>query len=278
MTMILQMETSIKIRQITNVAEMPAVEDLQREVWGIPDLEVVSLTHLIATVAAGGVLLGAYDDENLVGFAYGFVSYEKGQTAHHSHMLAVKPEYRNFNLGEKLKQAQREFVLSQNIKIMSWTFDPLQSLNAYFNFNKLGVVCDQYFVNFYGAEAASFLHRNGTDRLWVTWNLDSERVKERTEKRVPAIEFENVKRLVKSGAKNIPQTIDLSEDDEQVAIEIPANINELQKQNIELAIEWREATRKAFTTALAKGYIVQEFYRGKRDDLQYGVYLLTQKN
>src|SRR5436309_4660101 len=131
---------TIVIRDIDGHAEMRAVEELQKEVWGIPDLDVVPLSHLVAAKAAGAVLLGAFDGEILVGFVYGFVSYEDGKMAHHSHMLAVKRAYRNFNLGHNLKLAQRERVLAQGITVMTWTFDPLQSLNAYFNFNKLGVV------------------------------------------------------------------------------------------------------------------------------------------
>src|SRR5882724_5846852 len=167
--------SNIRIREINGTAEMRAVEELQKEVWGIPDLDVVPLSHLVAVKAAGGVLLGAFVRETLVGFVYGFVSHEHGTVAHHSHMLAVKPPYRNCNLGYKLKLAQRERVLAQDITVMTWTFDPLQSLNAHFNFNKLGVIADRYFINFYGADAASFLHRNGTDRLWVTWLLTSRR-------------------------------------------------------------------------------------------------------
>lgn len=268
--MIPKMKASLAIRKITGNAEMRAVENLQKEVWGIPDLDVVPVSQLVAATAAGGVLLGAFDVENLVGFAYGFVSYENGRTAHHSHMLAVKPEYRNFNLGERLKRAQREAVLGQGISTMSWTFDPLQSLNAYFNFNKLGVVSDQYFIDFYGADAASFLHRNSTDRLWVIWNLNDEKAAAKTD-------FERVKTIVKLGENNIPQILDLSETDEQVAIEIPADINKLQKQNVELAARWREATRKAFVNAFANDYVVKEFYRGKRDDLQFGAYLLNRE-
>lgn len=271
--------SNVEIREIAGQKEWRAVENLQKEVWGIPDLDVVPLTQLAAAQAAGGVLLGAFDGEILVGFAYGFASYEHGRAAHHSHMLAVKPAYRRFNLGYRLKLAQRERVLAQGITEMTWTFDPLQSLNAYFNFNKLGVVSNRYIVNFYGADAASFLHRSGTDRLWVTWHLDSNRVKERIGKKVSPVEFANVRTLVKSGENNIPSIADSAENltEKQVAIEIPANINELQKQNIELAVKWRRATREAFTNALAQGYIVKEFYRINRNDRNYGAYLLERE-
>ena len=172
-------KSDIVIRDVSGQAEIHAVEELQKEVWGISDLDVVPTTQIVAARAAGGVLLGAFDGEILVGFVYGFPGYEHGQATHHSHMLAVKPSYRNYNLGQKLKLAQRTRVLAQGINVMTWTFDPLQSANAHFNFNKLGVISDRYFINFYGAEAASFLHRNGTDRLWVTWLLSSRRVSER---------------------------------------------------------------------------------------------------
>lgn len=272
--------SNIEIREITGQKELRAVEELQKEVWKIADLDVIPLMQLAAVQAAGGVLLGAFDGETLAGFAYGFPGCEHGRATHHSHMLAIKPAYRRFNLGYRLKLTQRGRVLAQGITEMTWTFDPLQSLNAYFNFCKLGVTADRYFVNFYGDEATSFLHRSGTDRLWVTWHLDSNRVKERIEKKVRAIELANVRTLVKLGENNTPCVADLAENltDEQVAIEIPADINELQKQNIESAIEWREATRKAFTEALEQGYIVKEFYRMNKDNQQFGLYLLNRKS
>ena len=268
---------SIVIRDVYGQTEIRAVEELQKEVWGIPDIEVVPTTQLVAAQAAGGVLLGAFDKEILAGFAYGFPGYEHGRATHHSHMLAVKTAYRNYDLGRKLKLAQRERVLAQDIETMTWTFDPLQSLNAHFNFNKLGVVADTYHVDFYGADATSFLHRTGTDRLWVTWLLASRRVSERIEKSVSAPDFENVKRLVEVEATGAPRCFDLREglSGERVFIEIPADINALERQNCELAIEWREATRQAFTEAIAAGFLVEDFYRQNRGERQCGQYLLS---
>ncbi len=273
-------ETSIIIRDIDAGAEMRAVEELQKEVWGLPDLDVVPLSHLVAAKTAGGVLLGAFDRETLVGFVYGFVGYEHGRAAHHSHMLAVKPGFRNFNLGHRLKLAQRERVLAQGITVMSWTFDPLQSLNAYFNFNKLGVVADRYFINFYGEDAASFLHRNGTDRLWVTWLLTSRHVSERIGGIIAAPEIESVvPPLVQIEKDNSPRQNDLTDglSGEYVLIEIPADINELERQSSELASAWRVATRLAFTKALSSGYLVENFYRRSRGDQQISTYYLSRK-
>jgi chorismate synthase len=269
--------SSIVIRDIDSGAEMHAAEDLQKEVWGIPDLDVVPLSHLVAVKAAGGVLLGAFDHEILVGFVYGFVGDEHGQMSHHSHMLAVKRVYRNFHLGYKLKLAQRERVLAQGISVMTWTFDPLQSLNSYFNLNKLGVASDRYLIDFYGEDAPSFLHRNGTDRLWVTWLHTSRRVSERLERTVARLEGERPLPLVQLGLDEAPLRSKLGEglSDEQALIEIPADINALQQRDVEKAFAWRAATRWAFTEALAAGYLVVDFFRQSRGEQRLGIYLLS---
>src|SRR5215218_5059568 len=265
--------SNIQIREIDKPAEMRAVEELQREIWGIPDLDVVPLTHLVAAREAGGVLIGAFDGETLVGFVYGFPSFERGQLAHHSHMLAVKPDYRNFDLGRRLKLAQREHVLAQGIGLISWTFDPLQSLNAYFNFSKLGVLADRYLPDFYGEDAASFLHQTGTDRLWVSWFVSSERVQRNVYGGSDEVNFSSAPSLIEIDMDDSPRRNDLSDED-RVAIEIPANIDALQEQNRETARRWREETRWAFTEALKAGYFVESFAREIRDDKRIGKYLL----
>jgi chorismate synthase len=263
---------NFEIREIDKHPEMRAVEELQKEVWGIPDLDVVPFTHLVAAKEAGGVLIGAFDGENLVGFVYGFPSFERGQLAHHSHMLAVKPAYRNVDLGRRLKLAQREYVLAQGIGLMTWTFDPLQSLNAYFNFSKLGVMSDHYLPNFYGEDAASFLHQTGTDRLWVSWFLATD----------PAMQADQPgsgTSLVEVDEDGAPRRSDLDTGlgYDQAAIEIPANIDALQQQNSEMASQWRQDTRWAFTEALRAGYFVAGFARETRGERHIGKYLLRKR-
>ena len=267
--------SQITIREIDDHAQMRAVEALQIEVWRTPDLDVVPVTQLVAVKEAGGVLIGAFDDETLVGFIYGFPSYELGRLAHHSHMLAVKPEYRNSDLGRRLKLAQREHVMQQGIDMISWTFDPLQSLNAHFNFNKLGVLSDRYLVNFYGEDASSFLHQTGTDRLWVSWFVSSEHAK----RRISGIANDTSSLglpLVQVRADDSSVRTDLAEALSQptASIEIPSDINALQPQRTATALTWREDTRWAFTEALNAGYVVAGFVRETRGEQMIGRYLL----
>ncbi len=267
-------DTSIEIRDIETIAEIRLVEELQQEVWGVPEIEVVPMSQLIAAQHAGGVLIGAFDAHVPVGFAYGFPGLENGEFVHHSHMLAVKPRYRKHDVGFRLKMAQREHVLAQGIELMSWTFDPLQSMNAHFNFGKLGVISDRYFVDFYGSDAHSFLHQNGTDRLWVTWRLTDGRVIERLNKTAATSKTPDLPKLVECDMNDQPVFHESNGSHGRFAIEIPAEITAIEERDRDLAIAWRRTTREAFTTALGTGYFVEDFIRGDRA----GVYVLRKKD
>lgn len=272
---------NIVIRDVAGTSELRSVEALQKEVWGCDDLEVVPLTMLVASREVGATLIGAYDGASLVGFVYGFAGYEDGRVTHHSHMLAVNPSYRNQKLGFKLKLAQRERVLAQGIKRITWTFDPLQSLNAHLNFGKLGVISDTYKIDFYGEKTSSFLHQIGTDRLWVTWLIESQPVRERlqseTDQNKPPIEMENAPTLVQVSSGGDPKKNTDSElfGRNHLSLEIPWNINDLLRERPKLAVDWRQATRWAFTEAFNSDYLVEDFYRATRNDQLVGVYLLT---
>jgi predicted GNAT superfamily acetyltransferase len=265
---------------------MREVETLQKEVWQSDDRDVVPLNILAATREVGAILLGAFDGSALVGFAYSFVGREDERLIQHSHMLAVTPSHRNLNLGYRLKLAQRDRALEQGIDRMTWTFDPLQSLNAHFNFAKLGVIADSYKVNFYGQTTSSFLLQvgTGTDRLWVTWLLNSERVLERLRKQdcggASTAALKGISHLVRVATKNTPQ-VALPTDvmnQQYLAIEIPTDINSLQRESPALAAEWREATRVAFSDAFGAGYLVEDFYGSPGKDRPFGTYVLSRRS
>jgi predicted GNAT superfamily acetyltransferase len=272
--------SEITIRNIDDAAEMRAVEDLQKEVWGIPDLDVVPLTQLVAATEAGGILIGAFAGPTLVGFVYGFPAFEHDQPAHHSHMLAVRPAYRKFDLGRRLKLAQRERAIAQGVRLMTWTFDPLQSLNAYLNFTKLGVVSNRYLPDFYGEDPSSFLHQTGTDRLWVSWFLKSDRVQRLATGVKSETESGSGFPLVEVDPDDSPHRNALSAAlaDDHASIEIPADINSLHQLKPETASCWREETRWAFTEAIKTGYVVTGFVRSTRENQRLGKYLLVKRD
>jgi predicted GNAT superfamily acetyltransferase len=247
---------------VQSEAEYHAVEEIQRVAWEFNDLDIVPAATLMAIQHAGGMVLGAFEGDKMMGFACGFPAFEEGRASIHSHMLAVVPEYRNLRIGFKLKLAQREFALARGLDEITWTYDPLQSLNAHLNFGKLGVISRRYIVNFYGEETSSPLHQGlGTDRLWVNWLLASDRVKERIagckqaeRPAVPALVYSE-----KGRPKLASLNYLLSHD--SCLIEIPHDITALKQREPNLCVEWRETTRAAFLAAVDAGFTARDFLR-----------------
>src|SRR5256885_4150035 len=159
-------------RPIAEASGFHAVETLQRDVWGMPDLEGVPLHQLRAAVSAGGVLLGAFDEHaTLVGFCYGFIGLRDGELLFYSHMAGVRPGLQDRGIGFLLKRAQRQEALERGLDRMVWTYDPLQSLHASFNLRKLGVTASRYYVDYYGEMPDAINRGLPSDRLEVDWWL-----------------------------------------------------------------------------------------------------------
>jgi len=280
----------ISIRDLRTIDELNQLKAVEKEVWGMTEEDALPLTVAIALKAAGNIFVGAFDKdkldrerhgkEKLVGFAFGFLGREQGAPTIHSHMLAVLDQYRHLDLGARLKQAQRERALAMGVGEMTWTFDPLQSRNAHFNFAKLGVVSETYKVDFYGPETSSMLHRNGTDRLWVRWLLESRRVRDRLAGKSARPETLDALRLlaplVRFNGNGRPERADLADSlsRQRVSIEIPGDILAVESADMGLAREWREATRWAFRESLKAGFFVAEFCRSLRGQQGPGAYLL----
>ena len=271
---------TIQIQEIETVPQMKVLEKLQQEVWGWSDLDTTPLMDFIILKELGGTLIGAFEGERVVGFAFGFVGYHDEQVVFHSHMLAVHPSYRQCGLGLRLKHAQRTAALERGFDRITWTFDPLQSTNAHLNCHKLRVVANRYRVNFYGEQSSSMLHRYiGTDRLWVDWFLNSQRVVESIEgrpyKNWNATDLEDAERLIEIGLDGLAvyQTVNLHAG-KNIVIEIPTNIALLQQQHPEVAVAWRNATRSAFVEAFAAGYVVDDFLRMEKNRDESACYVL----
>ncbi len=281
----------IAIRDLAGIEELTQLKAVEKEVWGMADEDTLPLTFAIASKAAGNLFVGAFDRDKLVGFAFGFIGREHGVITVHSHMLAVLEAYRELDLGWRLKQAQRDRAIAMGIPEMTWTYDPLQSRNAHFNFCKLGVVSDSYKVDFYGPETSSMLHQNGTDRLWVRWMLHSARVRDRlndrltdrsttdgaTKTRLEMLDgLRLLAPLLRFNPSGKPERGDLAESlgRQRLSIEIPGDILAVERADMALAREWRASTRWAFGEALKAGFVVAEFCASVRGRQGPGVYLL----
>ena len=237
----------IQIRECNTIEEFDSCVALQREAFGLPDLEISPRRHLIVSRQAGGWTLAAYVDNRMIGFVHHLVAVRPDNEIYgYSHMMAVARDYQNKGIGARLKWAQRERALAEGRTFIKWTWDPMQARNAHFNLNRLGVTVDSYGDNFYGTDyfadpAQALEDRPGlqSDRLFARWDLRSPRV-------------------VALGS-GLTQEIDV----EPVAsVAIPSEWNELVKRDARKAREVQARVREEFKRLFAQGLVCAAFERG----------------
>jgi predicted GNAT superfamily acetyltransferase len=181
----LSSSVTVEIREVNSIEEYDACIALQRQVFGLPDLEISPRRHLIVSREAGGWTLAAFSDDRIVGFVHHLAAVRGHEIFGYSHMMAVAADFQNHGVGAKLKWAQRERALSEGRTYIKWTFEPMRPRNAHFNLNRLGVVIREYAVNFYGtdyvtnpAEKTAGATGMDSDRVFASWDLSSTRVTE----------------------------------------------------------------------------------------------------
>lgn len=242
----------IVIRECTAIDELDNCVRLQREVFGLPDLEISPRRHLIVSRQAGGWTLGAFVPEKniwrLIGFVHHLAGVRGSEIFGYSHMMAVDPAYQNKGVGARLKWSQRERAMQEGRSLIKWTWDPMQARNAYFNLNRLGVIVSSYAENFYGTDYVTSPALTGaepagidSDRLFAHWRLQSRR----------AMDLAN-------GAPASEVTIPAKP---QAMIDIPANWTKLCKENPGLAKQEQLRVRHEFQKAFASGLIAASFER-----------------
>jgi predicted GNAT superfamily acetyltransferase len=263
----------ISIEEIREPARLKEVEALQVQVWG-GDASWVAPSHILYAVgASGGIVLGAYDGNRLVGFVFGLLGRQEGKLYHMSHMLGIHPHYQGKGIGELLKQQQRERALAQGLDLMTWTFDPLEARNAYFNLHKLGALSRSYKENIYGEMADELNRGMPSDRLLVEWHLRAQHPSiaagrsfatgERTpiltnEAGSPVLQLDEWHRIILPPAGLL------------LTIAVPPNVQRLKKDDPEAALAWRLATRRAFIWAFERAYTACDF--------DHDVYLLAPRD
>src|SRR6202171_5174979 len=169
--------SDISFRHCHGIEEFEACVRLEREVWKSADIDVVPIPLFVVAADTGGQVLGAFQGNDLVGFTMAIPGWRNRKPFLHSHMTAVSDAYRDHGIGRQLKLFQRTDALARGISLIEWTFDPLVTKNAYFNFMRLGAIARRYVPNAYGITTSPLHAALPTDRLVAEWHLRSARVR-----------------------------------------------------------------------------------------------------
>ncbi|MDD2922793.1 MAG: GNAT family N-acetyltransferase, partial [Anaerolineales bacterium] len=236
------------IRLLETPEEMRLVEELQRQVWTGSETDVVPLHMLITAVHNGGLILGAFSEEKIIGFVFGFAGLESTpdgpRPKHCSHMMGVHPDCRDDGIGFALKRAQWQMVRHQGLDHITWTYDPLLSRNAYLNIAKLGAVCSMYRQSEYGDMRDGLNAGLPSDRFQVDWWVNTPRVERRLGKRPrPTLKLNHI---IRSGLRPfyaVDSSADIPHPPENIPpfenrlllAEIPADFIALKEKDFALA-------------------------------------------
>jgi predicted GNAT superfamily acetyltransferase len=236
----------VEIRQLFHLEEFGAIFEMQKVIWSYEDSDLIPMRFLAVVARVGGHVFGAYDGLRMIGFCFAIPGIKPdGRPYLHSHMLGVLPEYRNAQIGRRLKLRQRDEALGRGIALIEWTFDPLELKNAYLNIAKLGAIVRVYKENQYGATTSPLHGGLPTDRCIAEWWIDSPRVQ--------AI-------LNGTGREACPT--------ERIAY--PADIADLRVQDNTRARQIQQTNARLFLEAFSHGLAVTGFTRTP----SVGAYLL----
>ena len=238
---------AIEIRQLFQLEEFGAIFEMQKTIWSYADSELIPMRFLAVVAKVGGHVFGAFDGDRMIGFCFAIPGIKPtGRPYLHSHMLGVLPEYRNAQIGRRLKLRQRDDALARGIALIEWTFDPLELKNAFLNVEKLGAIVRVYKENQYGTTSSPLHGGLPTDRCTAEWWIDSPRV-----------------HSVFTGARSVPAA-------SAERISYPSDIAVIRQQDSARAREIQESNARLFLDAFARGLAVTGFERTEAE----GTYLL----
>lgn len=270
------MPDELVIKPLQTLADLEEMQQLEVETWGNEPIP----THQTLTVTKnGGIVLGGYMGNRMVGFVYSFPGFNGSTVYLCSHMLAIHPHFRGRSFGKELKLAQRKAALSSGYKLMTWTFDPLESVNSGLNIAGLGAVCRTYIEDCYGNAKGNLNNGLATDRFMAEWWLGSPHVSGHLSGKQIKIKDSVSLLAVKENGQGFPEIESIDKErvntlmNKSVLVPIPLDFQKMQRENKQLAVEWRLKTRKLFQKLFANGYIIAGIKKEEEQAVQNYIFV-----
>ncbi|HEY8282854.1 MAG TPA: hypothetical protein VIJ28_00565 [Chloroflexota bacterium] len=275
------------VAEVRSLAEVEEWQTIDQAVWPGARFETMPVHALVTHLRYGGLLLAARDGAGrMIGILLGFPGLKDGKVIHCSHLLGVLPEWRGRDVGFQMKCRQRDYVLAQDLDLVVWTFDPLETRNARLNIARLGGIVREYSPNLYGVGRDGLNQGLETDRFTISWHIRHASVIDRLAGRIPT---PNPAALLAGGVPLLTRTVarggtspypSLEEvrsrtDAPLVLVEVPADFQALKGADPVAARTWREGLRDIFPSLFAQGYAVIQALRAPDDALFARCYYLV---
>ncbi len=274
----------IQIRKLTKLSEFRDTIELEKIIWRLDDYYDCIPEHvLLVWSETGGLVLGAYSSEKMVGFLCTAPGLDRnGNVFHYSYILGILPEYRGQDIAFQLKLSHYKLALEMGIRTIEWTYDPLLGVNASLNIAKLGCFVYRYKQNVYGEDMGGSKLIGGvpTDRFICTWEITTKHVKKKLSSDTLVEQpgkLDLVNKCVKKDDVQLFQGFDPPGDKGSVFVEIPEDFQYISDNLKEIATDWRLGTRELFESYFGAGYFVKDFFRMDYLGIRRNLYILERK-
>ncbi len=256
----------MEVRLIENSSEIQDFMEIIKSAWH-SDSAISGFKDTIHSMAYhGGFVLGAWDNGKLIGMSFSYPGYKNNYTYLYSHMTGVIGEKKYSGVGYMLKMKQKELALDYGYKMIAWTFDPVMSLNGYFNIGKLGAVSRNYLDNFYGIMNDGINQGLPTDRLVAEWHI-----REHYD-----VEFTDPRFINEVNGYNMEFTGEPEND--VIGFKIIKDFYEFKTRDLEKAVKTKLILRDKFHELFSKGYIIINFDKINNAYIFSKNYKLTERN
>ncbi len=264
---------SVTVKELTTIEQIEEARELEHEIWAVGSIPI---HQTIGTIRNGGIVLGAYLNDELIGFNYSCPGFKEEKVYLYSHMLGVKRNYREQGVGELMKIYLKDIASERGFRNCRWTFDPLEARSGFLNFSKLRGYSDTYIPNCYGEMEDPFNRSLPTDRLYVEWQLvdndylrwDS-KVEELIEEAKPVVKWS----LNTAGLPVLDEEKSFQGDEalfnDAYTMPIPTNFQKIKVENPALAEDWRFKTRHILQSMFEQGYKIIHLSKENEQICQY---------
>lgn len=259
-------DSDYEVRPPHSIEEFQRVAAVMRQVFDLPARAAPPGWLMEDTTKAGGVTLALLKGGAIVGFSYGLVGVEQEGTYLYSVASGVLVAHRNNHLALEIKRQQREHAISRGYRKATWTFSALRAVNAHLFLTRLGALSRRYLVDTRGSLDREWRTEGGIpiDEFGVEWWLESERVQRRLAGERPSMALDQLRCLTRCqpGKDGVVLSgVDDLQNQERVRFEIPLDFQTMVDVAPELASDWRQQTRPAFTALTDAGYWLTECIR-----------------
>lgn len=254
----------VRIQKIMTPVEIAEVQSLNAEIWGT---QAIPSHQLLAAVQNGGLVLGAYLEDKLIGFNYCFVGYREGKMYLHSHMIGVEKTYREQGVGELLKHAQQEYARDHGFQLVHWLFEPLEARMANLSFLKLNAFSYQYENDYYGPLQDDFNEGLPSDRIVVEWWIERDRVEDSLDELEEGAEEVVPWSLTVDGLPVLDIDGEFQREQsfykDAYLLPIPQCLQKMKVESPKLAEDWRYKVRTILTTLFEQDYAIVRMKKHK---------------